>query len=102
MRWFVEGKIGQQIEDYNDGDYDKSNDQDMLELMKTDGMDAIQELITEQEKGIRKILDDEDRDLNEICDLAQYSTYLVKSYQVKRLLEIHMKKQAKFIKKNKV
>lgn len=100
MRWYVGGKIGQQMEDYMDGDYDK-NDETILELAMTEGMDAFQELITEHETAIRGILDNEDRDLNEICDLDQVASYLVKAYQWKRILENEINKQKKFLKKNK-
>jgi len=100
MRWYISGKIGQQMEDFMDGDY-PLDDTEILQLAKTDGMNAFRELIAEQEAGIQKILDNENRDLDEICDLHEYSGYLMRSYQYVRMMEIQIKKSEKFLKKKK-
>lgn len=98
MRWYISGKIGQQMEDFIDGD--SMDDEEILHLAKTEGMKAFKELIAEQEAGIQEILQNDERDLDEICDLHQYTGHLVKSYQNVRLLEIQIKKREKRLKKN--
>lgn len=100
MRWYINGKLGQQMEDFMDGDY-PLDDKEILHLAKTDGMKAFRELIAEQEAGIQEILQDKNRELDEICDLHEYSGYLVKSYQYVRRMEIQIEKSEKFLKKNK-
>lgn len=98
MRWYLDGKIGQQMEDFIDGDY-SMDDEEILHIAKTDGLNAFKELIAEQEAGIQEILQNDDRDLDEICDLHEYSGYLVKSYQNVRLIELRIEKREKYLKK---
>lgn len=100
MRWYIEGKIGQQMEDFVRDEY-AENDVEILELAKAEGIPAFKELIRENEDAVRKILDDEDRGLNEICDLKQYAEILVRNYQDLRILENTIKSRKKFLKKNK-
>lgn len=100
MRWYISGELGQKMEDFMDGDY-PLDDTEILHLAKTDGMNAFRELIAEQEAEIQGILRDENRDLDEICDLREYTGYLVKSYQNVRLMENQIEKSEKFLKKNK-
>ena len=100
MRWYIDGELGQQMEDFMHGDY-PLDDKEILHLAKTDGMKAFRELIAEQEAGIHLILLDKDRELDEICTLHEYSGHLVKTYQNVRMMEIQIEKSEKFLQKSK-